>query len=347
MMRGETVSFYRDLSPTILLKPKSMAMKSISIEAISIDDIVEKGENRYNSNNHHEVAPADYHERLHSTKTSRWINLFHDLNITPTIIIDKSQMHWLTKASTVCAQTGRFSDLFNEELEDLLFMHQKYDSFFENGQLYFVRSNNVSLKYGFYGNIRYGDLKTIIASSVSSTAQHHPILGLDEEEDFMFYLLPWQNIHSDREFRMFICDNKITAISQQHCYNMNKTLCDLDENDRTTLATRWVALLSDYFDSNIRPKVDWISEYTVDIAILDDEKVYFIEANCFGKEYAAGSSLFHWLVDEEILYGRAEENKIYFRYVVPGSIVAAQTRSIAQLEKQLDISSLNEEQDDD
>ena len=52
----------------------------------------------------------------------------------------------------------------------------------------------------------------------------------------------------------------------------------------------------------------------MDIAILEGDIPYFIEINCFGKEYAAGSSLFHWLIDEEKLYNTKNENKVYFRY---------------------------------
>ncbi len=43
---------------------------------------------------------------------------------------------------------------------------------------------------------------------------------------------------------------------------------------------------------------------------------YLIELNCFGKEYAAGSSLFHWLLDEDILYDRKGEGRVYFRYII-------------------------------
>ena len=56
-----------------------------------------------------------------------------------------------------------------------------------------------------------------------------------------------------------------------------------------------------------------VDSYVMDIAIIGD-KPYFIEINVFGKEYASGSSLFHWLKDESKLYG--EENTIYFRYSI-------------------------------
>jgi hypothetical protein len=59
-----------------------------------------------------------------------------------------------------------------------------------------------------------------------------------------------------------------------------------------------------------------VNNYSIDLAILKNDEPYFIEINSFGKEYPAGSSLFHWLNDEDILYDRKCENKIYFRYAV-------------------------------
>ena len=51
----------------------------------------------------------------------------------------------------------------------------------------------------------------------------------------------------------------------------------------------------------------------MDLSILDDGRLFFIEPNCFGKEYAAGSALFHWIKDEEQLYGRTD--RVHFRWV--------------------------------
>jgi hypothetical protein len=56
-----------------------------------------------------------------------------------------------------------------------------------------------------------------------------------------------------------------------------------------------------------------LSNYSIDLAIINGE-VYFIELNCFGKEYAAGSALFHWLLDEHILYGKMGPDYVDFRY---------------------------------
>ena len=51
----------------------------------------------------------------------------------------------------------------------------------------------------------------------------------------------------------------------------------------------------------------------IDLALLENDIPYFIELNSFGEEMAAGSACFHWILDNDILYGR--EDKVYFRYV--------------------------------
>jgi hypothetical protein len=61
-------------------------------------------------------------------------------------------------------------------------------------------------------------------------------------------------------------------------------------------------------------KITWVKSYTFDFAIVNSQP-YLIELNSFGKEYAAGSALFHWILDEHILYNKFETNDIIeFRY---------------------------------
>ena len=63
-------------------------------------------------------------------------------------------------------------------------------------------------------------------------------------------------------------------------------------------------------------KINWTNNYTFDFAIINSQP-YFIELNSFGKEYAAGSALFHWILDEHILYNKFEHNNfIEFRYTI-------------------------------
>lgn len=48
----------------------------------------------------------------------------------------------------------------------------------------------------------------------------------------------------------------------------------------------------------IIPNFNKTQNYTIDIGFTNGGP-YFIELNSFGKEYAAGSALFHWINDEQ------------------------------------------------
>jgi hypothetical protein len=55
------------------------------------------------------------------------------------------------------------------------------------------------------------------------------------------------------------------------------------------------------------------TNYVMDLALVgEDETPYFIEPNSFGKYYAAGSALYHWIYDHDKLH---ETDTIELRYV--------------------------------
>jgi hypothetical protein len=128
------------------------------------------------------------------------------------------------------------------------------------------------------------------------------------------YIIPWVNINKFKEFRVFVCDGKLTAISQQHLYDSNELLASLEDSERTVIIRKWMDIITSYFEGVVKINIDHMSNYVYDFAILDDDSPYFIEINPFGKEYSSGSSLYHWLTDEDKLYGKTEF--IYFRYAV-------------------------------
>jgi hypothetical protein len=99
--------------------------------------------------------------------------------------------------------------------------------------------------------------------------------------------LPWKDIKE--EFRLFVCNKSLTAISQQ---NYTQKL-NVDKN----VLERYVSIICDFYDKQIVNKIEHVDDYTIDIAITEKGTPYFIEINSFGKEYVAGSSLFHWIND--------------------------------------------------
>jgi hypothetical protein len=291
-------------------------MSNIIIEHIPLDDVIDDmhGHERFNSNNHwktYDDRPDDYYEVLARGNANNWIPLFHPVESYHTITLDRKDIVWMSKAHEIGRQTQRFSKLYEDDMEELLSKH----SF--SGTSYFVRTKYNSLKYGQHGVGPYEDLRSIIESMTSSNDTHR-CFEYDDEE-CVIYLLPWQDIVTDKEFRIFVNNNKITAISQQHLYTPNKWLQNItDETERNTEITKTVNKINNYFNEvgSIRDKLASIgnTSYVMDFVFTTTGKPYFIEVNSFGKEYASGSSLFHWLLDTDALYGSKLDNSIYFRY---------------------------------
>lgn len=285
------------------------------IKPIKLDDIVEYDKKKYNSNNHwiNDIRPVDYELVLAQTSTSKWIDFFKQYK---KITIDNPiWIGLLKKVSEISTQTGKFSKLFMDEFDIIVEqLDKEYGYLFdciEPG--YFVRVNNVSLKYGQYKEGPYKNIRTILESIVSCIRTHSPIKP--NTSVLEIYLIDWSVIKPEFEFRVFVCDNKITAISQQNIYSvLFKNY--LDNNIYfIDMIKEKLNIIIDYFYKEILPKITWISNYTFDFAIIDS-KPYFIELNSFGKEYAAGSALFHWELDEKILYNNFSDGNstIEFRY---------------------------------
>lgn len=285
--------------------------RQIVVERIETEEVVELDKQRFNSNNHweNEQMPSDYRLVLAQSEAKHWIQSFKTFEV---LRIRESELGWLIKAAKIGQITNKFPLAYEDELSSLLDSHRS-DHLFSGMKGYFVRTNTVSLKYGCHGVGPYFDLKTIIESAVTCIHGHTPIgEGMVELE---FYLMDWVDINPDKEFRMFVCHNRVTCISQQYTTRKNQLLDSCTESEeKEEIARAWADRLCTFWEQSIRPKITHTSCYTIDIALLDNDQPMFIEINCFGKEYAAGSSLFHWIIDEEKLYGRDSETKVYFRF---------------------------------
>lgn len=195
--------------------------------------------------------------------------------------------------------------MYKEDLEDLC---KEHVSEFDKG--YFIRTEHTSLKDGIHGVGSYTSLKTIIESICTCTPTHYPIHK--DDTVLNIYLMEWKDFDKDNEFRVFVFDNHITAISSQFVYRKNNSFSNKTDND----STKFVVGINKFFKENIKEKLVNKGNYTFDLCITNDDRFYFIEPNPFGKDYAAGSSLFHWIHDSNVLLNK-NKNEIEFRYTVP------------------------------
>lgn len=270
------------------------------IETIDLDDTLDR-----NSSNHWGGSrPRDYDEKTKETFAENWIGKFRDY---VRVEIDPYDRSMLEKIATVYRYTEKIPEMYRDFFDDV---SEKYDIYIKDKHIkdkhiknvdYFVRCSNVSLKYGIHRNVPHRSFRTIFESTVSCPPGHTP-LG---EKQLIFYLTPWIELNRDLEFRVFVYGKRITAISQQFLYERNQTLT-------VDTCSGYIEELVNFFETKVKPKID-LESYCFDVSYTDTNDLYFIEINPFGKEYSSGSALFHWLRDEEILYGKKDP---VFRFVV-------------------------------
>ena len=89
----------------------------------------------------------------------------------------------------------------------------------------------------------YNDVKTIFESAITAIDTHSPVdLKMDS---IKFFLMEWITIDADKEFRVFVCEGKVTAISQQHLFTANKTIDSLGDKKNETIK-KWANIIVNY-----------------------------------------------------------------------------------------------------
>lgn len=295
--------------------------KPVVIKIYSRDYVLSNDGVLFNVNNLHadrgDPQPADYKEKGKLTNTNKWIDIFHQGNYQ-TLTLDSQDLRWMKNCLFKIGIIKRkFSHIYDDELEATC---KKYE-----GKIpapppdtpgWFVRSERVSLKEGQHGVGPYTSMKEIIESMVSA-GMGHTCFNIEDEE-CKLYFMKWKDIHPDKEFRIFVHNNEITAISTQHYPVFNSWLYNLWINDSemgTNHFDQMVQKILVYFEAVIKPALSYLVDYTFDLAMIGDanqEVPYFIEPNGFGGDYPAGSALFHWYYDVDTLH---DSSSIEFRFV--------------------------------
>ena len=312
----------------------------VKVKTFSLQDVKENDKILYNVNNIYTDGkqPEDYWSRRYYT--GDWIDFFLK-DKYHTIVISGSDLEWMKKAKNISQIRPGFPRIFMDELESLCKKHQeRFEKIMESGETWFIRTENYSFKYSQHGVGPYNDLKKIFESLISYSTGHACIS--DDDKSKTIYFIPWIDMDFNREFRIFVYNNQITAISAQHIYVINKWLQGKSKIEIEALVDKIVK----YFNENIRDKLTFIGSYVMDLAMVTlvtliggeavgdrdeidevkevdeidevNEIPYFIEPNSFGAEYGSGSALFHWIIDHDDLHGlnnSSDSKSIQFRYV--------------------------------
>lgn len=279
-------------------------MKPITIKRYSLNNVFTNDKKLFNTNNHYLDdklnQPNDYDSIINQSNTCNWIDFFHKDNYQ-VLTLDKEDLRWMKEAKKIGVNTGKFSNLYDDELQETC---KKYKERTPIGK-WFIRTDKVSLKYGQYGCGPYFNIEQILKSMVSSRAGHE---CFDDDDICKIYFMKWQEINPEKEFRIFVYNNNITAISSQNIYKINDWLNSLDDNYIKSIINK----ILNYFNECIKDKMSYMENYTMDLALIGpDEKPYFIEPNPFGKNYSSGSALFQWIIDHDKLH---DSSSIELRY---------------------------------
>ena len=304
--------------PATSISTRSVSPYNVVIETVELADIEldkQREVPRYNTNNHWRYEgrqrPEDYDAVIVATAARHWMtSLKPDCQQFTITSADFDKLLGWQRVSHLkdSLSSGTLDDI--KDLADKR-SYQKLREALKTGS-YFVRSDYASLKYGKHKNKVYKSLAEVFESMVTSKRSHSP-LGLTPEsrdEALSLYLVPWRTIKPDLEFRVFVAQKKITAISQQDVYRRNEYL---DEQKAPEIAQK----INTYFRYYIRDQLAMLDSYVMDIALIGDSAstVYFIEINAFGKDYTSGSAAFSWVEDADKIHARNNDT-IYFRYVV-------------------------------
>jgi hypothetical protein len=276
----------------------------IKVTTYSRDDVFAQHKVIFNVSNIFKTGrpPRDYVSVCNRYVTAGFIRQFHadryhELKLTP------EDLDWMKRAQLVFAQTGRISAIFADDLRRSCERHQTFmDGVREISDKWFIRSEDFSLKKSPYGIGPYATLEKILPAVLSCDKGHSCLRQTDKTKTL--YFIPWITVEKQKEFRVFVYDGRVTAISQQFIGEVNPWLAGKTEEEQQEVCRK----IYESHQTDFRQKLQYLgNNYVMDVALVGEEETpYFIEPNPFGAEYSSGSALFHWIFDADALEGRGE-----------------------------------------
>jgi hypothetical protein len=172
-------------------------------------------------------------------------------------------------------------------------MHDKLEEIMKGNDKWFVRSSFASPKDNISVDKNSGE------QALSFTNAHSALyavatsgrcsLGVESGLNRYIWVAPWRNLDGFNDYRVFIRDNVVRAISQ---YNMEDPPNDL-EQVRKAVKDLW---------SRVKDEL-WYTECCMDVVYNSDtNEIKIVEFNEFGASCRAGSALYNWVQDMHLLY---------------------------------------------
>lgn len=179
------------------------------------------------------------------------------------------------------------------KMDKELLLNKQYDQLLKNindildGD-YFVRMSSTSGKNEKY--VRPFNKATDIIHHITNVK-----LFMDQEfkrdKDSYLILIPWKEIDIRYEFRLFVVNGKLTAVSQQSIQLFQYSSEELKDIE---YALNHINFIKDC--------CEFTNTFIADVYV-QDKICYLIELNPFGAHCGAGSGLFNWITDYNVLHG--------------------------------------------
>jgi len=113
------------------------------------------------------------------------------------------------------------------------------------------------------------------------------------------------NLPVDHEFRCFVYNRKLTAISQYQCYCVFPALKDENHvKECRNVIVNFMETIKHIFP---------MDSFVIDLVVLPDPSCQVIELNPFGIDMSSGSGLFNWYKDYDLLYGKLDIHYVPIR----------------------------------
>lgn len=257
------------------------------------------------------TAPDDYRVVFESCKFSSFKHLKSDDDVVQ-IHLDASVSAKLKKFAASSHALGYASNVVFEDINDFLAsreftnLRQHIASQLRDNTEYFVRTEYASLKrllakhHVVYNDSKYtGQTLSKLFHDLVFCHYDHKAVDDEQADNIVLYFVKWQQLRL--EFRAFVHQGRLTAICPQHYYSYNDGYGKVCEKEVQRVA------------EFVHEKLSQVGNVVLDIAILQDDSVYFVEVNPFGGDYGSGSALFDWRQDHYKL--THTDNCIYFRYL--------------------------------
>ncbi|RZF47389.1 hypothetical protein LSTR_LSTR009128 [Laodelphax striatellus] len=127
----------------------------------------------------------------------------------------------------------------------------------------------------------------------------------EQEQSHCIILKKWMDIHPGTEFRCFVKDNVLLAITQRDCSDFYQHISE----EKFEI----IQDITDFFNNNIKNKFS-LPNFTFDVVRQKKNKVVLLDFGVFNKKFSK-SYLFTWDELLEISSAMKEGDKAEFRYI--------------------------------